>query len=116
MDAKKFLQDAFTAFVIEEEEKKIAEEKKRIAEEEKKAKAAAEEEKRKAQEAAEQEIPPTDEVKESHPDIEVTSVEDVPPGVASRNDTIQGGKIMSKSSLKSPSHQAMSISGVTSKR
>lgn len=33
MDAKKFLQDAFTAFVIEEEEKKIAEEKKRKARE-----------------------------------------------------------------------------------
>ena len=57
-----------------------------------------------AQEAAEQEIPPADEVRESHPDIDVTSVEDVTPGVASRNETIQGGKIMSKSSLKSPSH------------
>jgi hypothetical protein len=33
MDAKKFLQDAFASFVIEEEEKKVAEEKKRKARE-----------------------------------------------------------------------------------
>ena len=56
-----------------------------------------------------------DEVKESAPEIDVTSVEDVTPNEETRNLNAPG-KVMSKSSLISPSHHAMSAGGVTSKR